>query len=62
MVSSNSNPHPYPPDDERAIREAALDETLEATFPASDPPSTIPDPADPTALERQRSEPRKAVN
>ncbi len=50
------------PDDERAIREAALDETLEATFPASDPPSTIPDPADPTALERQRSEPRDAVS
>ena len=49
------------PEDERAMREAALDETLEATFPASDPPSTIPDPADPTALERQRSEPPEAV-
>lgn len=46
----------FSPEYERAIREAALDETIEATFPASDPPSTIPDPADPTALERQRSE------
>jgi hypothetical protein len=43
------------PDEEREIREAALDETIEATFPASDPPSSIPDPADPGALERRRS-------
>ena len=30
--------------DERRHREAALDETIEASFPASDPPSTNPNP------------------
>ncbi|HKW14357.1 MAG TPA: hypothetical protein VJS69_07730 [Candidatus Krumholzibacteria bacterium] len=44
------------PHDERAIREAALDETIEASFPASDPPSSIPNPADEEALVRQRSD------
>jgi hypothetical protein len=44
--------------DERAIREAALDETIEASFPASDPPSSIPNPADEEALIRQRSDDR----
>jgi hypothetical protein len=29
---------------ERHIREAALDETIAESFPASDPPSTIPNP------------------
>lgn len=29
---------------ERRHREAALDETIEASFPASDPPSTNPNP------------------
>jgi hypothetical protein len=43
------------PDEEREMREAALDETIEATFPASDPLSTIPDPADEGALDRRRS-------
>jgi hypothetical protein len=33
---------------ERAVREAALDRTIEDSFPASDPPSSIPDPYDPT--------------
>lgn len=32
---------------ERAIREAALDRTIEDSFPASDPLSTIPDPCGP---------------
>ena len=31
-------------EEERRIREAALDRTIEATFPASDPASSIPDP------------------
>ena len=39
---------------ERAVREAALDETIEASFPASDPPSSLPNPADYAALERRR--------
>lgn len=30
--------------EERRIREAALDKTIEASFPASDPPSTNPNP------------------
>jgi hypothetical protein len=36
---------------ERRIREAALDETLAETFPASDPLSTLPNPFDETALD-----------
>ncbi|HEX6790447.1 MAG TPA: hypothetical protein VF247_03975 [Candidatus Krumholzibacteria bacterium] len=45
-------------EEERAVREAALDETIEASFPASDPPSSLPNPADHEALVRQRSEDR----
>jgi hypothetical protein len=37
--------------EERAIREAALDRTIEDSFPASDPPSSIPDPYDPAAID-----------
>ena len=37
---------------ERRLREAGLDRTIENTFPASDPPSTIPNPADETIPER----------
>jgi hypothetical protein len=36
----------HSPETERRIREAALDETLSATFPASDPLSTLPNPED----------------
>ena len=32
------------PEPERLRREAALDETIEQSFPASDPPSTDPNP------------------
>jgi hypothetical protein len=39
-------PHDETREEERRIREAALDDTIEATFPASDPPSTIPNPDD----------------
>jgi len=38
--------HRHSPAEERAIREAALDETIAETFPASDPPSSIPNPDD----------------
>ena len=31
-------------EEENRIREAALDETIAASFPASDPPSSIPNP------------------
>ena len=41
-------------DEERLTREAALDETIQASFPASDPPSTNPNPDDQEARERTR--------
>ena len=37
---------PTPPEDERAIREKNHDKTLADSFPTSDPPSSIPDPAE----------------
>jgi hypothetical protein len=46
--------HHHTPDEERRIREAALDETIEDTFPASDPLSSIPNPDDDEALERRQ--------
>jgi hypothetical protein len=44
--------HQHTPEEEHRIREAALDRTIEASFPASDPPSSNPNPDDHTALER----------
>jgi hypothetical protein len=38
--------HSHSTETERRIREAALDETLSATFPASDALSTLPNPDD----------------
>jgi hypothetical protein len=38
--------------EERRIREAALDKTIEASFPASDPPSTDPNPDAHDAIEQ----------
>lgn len=32
-------------DDQRAIREKMLDKTLADSYPASDPPSTLPNPS-----------------
>jgi hypothetical protein len=49
----SSRPHPdhnHTPEEERKIREAALDETIAGTFPASDPPSSIPNPDEHDAL------------
>jgi len=43
--------HRHTPEEERKIREAALDETLAESFPASDPPSTIPNPDEDDLLE-----------
>ena len=45
-----SEDHRHPPDEERRIREASLDETIAGTFPASDPLSTIPNPDEHDAL------------
>ena len=36
--------HIHRPETERQRQEAALDETIEQSFPASDPPSTNPNP------------------
>ena len=41
-----SEPRQHTVEEERAIREAALDRTIEGSFPASDPPSTDPNPYD----------------
>lgn len=38
-------------EEERRIREAALDKTLADSFPASDPPSTLPNPEDDSVAE-----------
>ena len=35
---------PVEQEDEREKRERGMDQTLEDSYPASDPPSTIPDP------------------
>jgi hypothetical protein len=37
---------------EHEVREAALDETIAGSFPASDPPSSLPNPADRGAIAR----------
>ena len=50
--------HDHTPEEERRIREAALDETIEGSFPASDPPSSDPNPDDHDAVQRDDA-PRK---
>lgn len=52
-VSKMKEEHRHTPEQERLIREAAMDETIAETFPASDPPSTIPNPDEDEALERK---------
>ena len=46
--------HQHTAEEERTIREAALDQTIAASFPASDPPSSNPNPDDHAALERSQ--------
>jgi hypothetical protein len=45
----------HKPDEERRIREAALDRTVAESFPASDPPSTDPNPDNDDAIRDQDS-------
>src|SRR5688572_25935853 len=45
--------HDHTPEEERKIREAALDQTIENSFPASDPLSSDPNPDDHTAVVRK---------
>ena len=53
--------HQHTPDEERRIREATLDRTIEDSFQASDPPSTDPNPDDDTVLEDAVPPPGDAV-
>jgi len=43
--------HQHTPEEERRIREAALDQTIAESFPASDPPSTVPNPDNHAVIE-----------
>jgi hypothetical protein len=53
MMQSEKAGHRHTPDEERRIREAALDKTIADSFPASDPPSSDPNPDDHSAIERE---------
>jgi hypothetical protein len=45
MDSEKKNtPPPAPPENQQDEDEESLDKTIADSFPASDPPSTIPDP------------------
>jgi hypothetical protein len=50
MTPQENKRHQHTPEEERRIREAALDQTIEASFPASDPPSSNPNPDDDDAI------------
>jgi hypothetical protein len=51
MADAPKDDHHHSEAEERRIREAALDKTIQASFPASDPPSTDPNPDQHDALE-----------
>lgn len=53
MTARKPKRHQHTRQEERKIREAALDETIEGSFPASDPPSSIPNPDDHDAIARR---------
>jgi hypothetical protein len=53
-MGSKETEHHHTPEEERRIREAALDKTIADSFPASDPPSSNPNPDDHSALQQQR--------
>jgi hypothetical protein len=53
-MTPDDNRHDHTPEEERTIREAALDETIEGSFPASDPLSSDPNPDDHTANRRDK--------
>lgn len=50
----------HTPAEERRIREAALDNTIAGSFPASDPPSSNPNPVDDSAIQPERATDRDA--
>jgi hypothetical protein len=47
--------HQHTPEEERRIRDAALDQTIAESFPASDPPSSDPNPDDHSAIQPDAS-------
>ena len=51
-MNAENDDHDHTPEEERRIREAALDETVEDSFPASDPPSSMPNPDQHDAVQR----------
>jgi hypothetical protein len=50
-----SSDHHHTTEEERQIREAALDATIDGSFPASDPLSSLPNPDDDDAVPLDRS-------
>ena len=52
-MKSDKDRHLHRPEEERKIREAALDETIDASFPVSDPPSSEPKQDEHYALDRR---------
>ena len=60
-MNAQKKDHAHTPEEERRIREAALDETIESSFPASDPPSSDPNPDDHDAEQRQRLPSKKGT-
>lgn len=58
-MSSDDTKHQHTPEEEHKIREAALDQTIEGSFPASDPPSSNPNPDDHTAVTGERPRDRR---
>ena len=46
VTGMNAGHRKHTVDEEARNREAALDRTIEESFPASDPPSSIPNPDD----------------
>ena len=53
-MAPKTTEHQHSPEEERKIREAALDETIADSFPASDPASSDPNPDDDSVLEHVR--------
>jgi hypothetical protein len=51
-MKSPDTRHRHTPEEERRNREAALDKTIADSFPASDPPSSNPNPDDHSAIQR----------
>jgi hypothetical protein len=51
-MTARKQGHQHTPEEERRIREAALDQTIEGSFPASDPPSSIPNPDNHDAIAK----------